>query len=73
MGRDDMSEGSECLVIPLKLLLSFDGSPDQEDTFDLENSFFSEYMSYPLELLDVSRNRPFPSKKVSEDFDESPQ
>ena len=44
MGQDDGAEGIECLAILLKLLFNFVGSGDQATTFDLEKSFFSDYV-----------------------------
>ena len=66
MGRDDGAEGSECPAILLKLLFSFARSADQENIFDLEMSFFSEYMLYHLELLGVFINGSLKSPEVSE-------
>ena len=66
MGWDDGAEDSECLAILLKLLFSFARSAHQKNIFDLEKSFFSEYMVYHLELLGVFTNWSFKNPEVSE-------
>ena len=70
MEKDEGTEGSVCLEILLKLLFNFAESSDQENTLYHENSFFSVYMLYYLELLGIFTNWSIKNPAVSQFFAE---